>query len=88
MASLVRSVSTPANIALYGPWGSGKSGIANLLQSQVRTCPIGRASTAPQSTRLRPRRGTRRRKGLGSGENQHKHRNGIRGPRQPSRRAL
>ncbi|MDI9966727.1 P-loop NTPase fold protein [Rhodococcus sp. IEGM 1251] len=35
LASLVSSVSTPSNIALYGPWGSGKSGIANLLQSQI-----------------------------------------------------
>lgn len=35
LASLVWSVRTPSNIALYGPWGSGKSGIANLLQSRI-----------------------------------------------------
>lgn len=35
LAALVRTVKTPTNIALYGPWGSGKSGIANLLRDQV-----------------------------------------------------
>lgn len=35
LAALVTNVNTPANIALYGPWGSGKSGIANLLQSKI-----------------------------------------------------
>lgn len=35
LAALVRSVSTPSNIALYGPWGSGKTGIANLLRSKI-----------------------------------------------------
>lgn len=35
LAALVRTVKTPSNIALYGPWGSGKSGIANMLKAQV-----------------------------------------------------
>lgn len=35
LAALVRTVKTPSNIALYGPWGSGKSGIANLLKDEV-----------------------------------------------------
>lgn len=29
---VVRSVPTPTNIAVWGPWGSGKSGVANLLK--------------------------------------------------------
>lgn len=35
LAGLVQSVKTPANIALYGAWGSGKSGISNLLKSRI-----------------------------------------------------
>lgn len=35
LAALVTSVQTPSNIALYGPWGSGKSGIANLLMAKI-----------------------------------------------------
>lgn len=35
LEGLVRSVKTPTNIALYGPWGSGKSGIANLLKERL-----------------------------------------------------
>lgn len=35
LAALVTTVSAPSNIALYGPWGSGKSGIANLLKSKI-----------------------------------------------------
>lgn len=31
LGALIRSVDTPANIALFGAWGSGKSGIGNLL---------------------------------------------------------
>ena len=30
---LIGEVPTPANIALYGPWGSGKTGIANLIEA-------------------------------------------------------
>ncbi|MFD7645643.1 P-loop NTPase fold protein [Kitasatospora sp. NPDC059795] len=36
LEQLVTTVPTPTNIALYGPWGSGKSGIANLLASRLR----------------------------------------------------
>lgn len=36
LGSLVGHVSTPANVALYGPWGSGKSGIANLLRERLK----------------------------------------------------
>ncbi|MGW2046302.1 KAP family P-loop NTPase fold protein [Streptomyces sp. NPDC001858] len=32
---VVLSVPTPTNIAVWGPWGSGKSGVANLLQSRL-----------------------------------------------------
>ena len=32
LARLAVTVDTPANVALYGPWGSGKSGVANLLR--------------------------------------------------------
>lgn len=35
LEQLTRSVPTPSNIALYGPWGSGKSGIANLLEQRL-----------------------------------------------------
>lgn len=35
LAALATSVKTPSNIALYGPWGSGKSGIANLLKAKI-----------------------------------------------------
>lgn len=35
LAALVCRVKTPANVALYGPWGSGKTGIANLLRARI-----------------------------------------------------
>ena len=35
LAALATTVATPSNIALYGPWGSGKSGIANLLRRKI-----------------------------------------------------
>ncbi|SDT70711.1 P-loop NTPase fold protein [Jiangella sp. DSM 45060] len=35
LAALVTSVNTPSNVALYGPWGSGKSGVANLLRRKI-----------------------------------------------------
>ena len=35
LAALATTVATPANVALYGPWGSGKSGIANVLKSKI-----------------------------------------------------
>lgn len=33
---IVLTVPTPSNIALYGAWGSGKSGIGKLLESRIR----------------------------------------------------
>lgn len=36
LAHIVTTVEPPANIALYGPWGSGKSGIGNLLKLALR----------------------------------------------------
>lgn len=35
LAALATSVQTPSNVALYAPWGSGKSGIANLLKAKI-----------------------------------------------------
>lgn len=35
LAALATTVTMPSNIALYGPWGSGKSGIANLLKNKI-----------------------------------------------------
>lgn len=35
LAGVVCQTKTPANIALFGPWGSGKSGIANLLKAEL-----------------------------------------------------
>jgi hypothetical protein len=35
LAGIVCSAKTPASIALFGPWGSGKSGIANLLKQRL-----------------------------------------------------
>lgn len=35
LAELAATVPTPANIALYGPWGSGKSGIGNLIERRL-----------------------------------------------------
>ncbi|WP_222106602.1 KAP family P-loop NTPase fold protein [Mycobacterium kubicae] len=35
LAELVLTVPAASNIALYGPWGSGKSGIGNLLREAV-----------------------------------------------------
>ncbi|MFD9441201.1 P-loop NTPase fold protein [Streptomyces sp. NPDC060006] len=32
---LVLSVPTPTNVAVWGPWGSGKSGVANLLRQRI-----------------------------------------------------
>lgn len=38
LVELATSVETPTNIALYGPWGSGKTGISNLMQAKVKSC--------------------------------------------------
>lgn len=35
LAGVICKVNTPANIALFGPWGAGKSGIANLLAREL-----------------------------------------------------
>jgi hypothetical protein len=35
LARIVRSVEPPTNVALYGAWGSGKSGVAELLRVRV-----------------------------------------------------
>ena len=39
LVSLVRHTKTPANIALFGPWGSGKSSLANILETKLRDSP-------------------------------------------------
>ncbi|WP_245192083.1 KAP family P-loop NTPase fold protein [Amycolatopsis azurea] len=36
LVELATSVEAPTNIALYGPWGSGKSGIANLVKGKLQ----------------------------------------------------
>jgi hypothetical protein len=35
LAGIIRRTRTPASIALFGAWGSGKSGIANLLEQEL-----------------------------------------------------
>ena len=35
LTGVVSKTETPVNIALFGPWGSGKSGIANLLEKEL-----------------------------------------------------
>lgn len=39
LAAMVTTVKTPANIALFAPWGSGKSGLANLLRNELAREP-------------------------------------------------
>lgn len=36
LVELATTVETPTNIALYGPWGSGKTGIANLMKAKLQ----------------------------------------------------
>lgn len=36
LTDLIGQTSTPANIALFGRWGSGKSGLANLVAAQLK----------------------------------------------------
>ena len=36
LAEFVFQVTTPANIALYGPWGGGKSSVGNLLKGELK----------------------------------------------------
>ncbi len=35
VVDLVTGVGPPANVALYGPWGSGKSSLANHLEAAL-----------------------------------------------------
>src|SRR5947207_8919363 len=35
LAYVLQNISTPANVALYAPWGSGKTGLANLLGQRL-----------------------------------------------------
>lgn len=35
VAKLVASVETPANVAVYAPWGSGKSGLGRLIEERL-----------------------------------------------------
>jgi hypothetical protein len=35
LCEIASTSQTPANVALYGPWGSGKSGIANLVKNRL-----------------------------------------------------
>lgn len=35
LASLAATVPMPTNVALYGPWGSGKTGIGNLVRAEL-----------------------------------------------------
>ncbi len=37
LADLAMSVPTPSNIALYGAWGSGKSGVGNLVRCHLES---------------------------------------------------
>lgn len=39
-ARTIEAIPTPANVAIYGPWGSGKTSLANLLRTELEgpTC--------------------------------------------------
>jgi hypothetical protein len=39
LVALVRTVPTPANVALFAPWGSGKSGMGNMIEAQLKDDP-------------------------------------------------
>ena len=45
LASLATEVPAPVNIALFGPWGSGKSSAGNLLKQRVREITKGSGAT-------------------------------------------
>ena len=38
VAELVTSVDPPVNVALFGPWGSGKTSFGTLLDEQIKEC--------------------------------------------------
>lgn len=40
-ADVIRAIDTPANIAIYAPWGSGKTSLANLLRNQLGDETVG-----------------------------------------------
>ncbi|MCW3101534.1 MAG: Phage exclusion protein, partial [Chthonomonadaceae bacterium] len=42
LADLARQVPTPANVALYAPWGSGKTGLAQVLAAEFEDDPTVR----------------------------------------------
>ncbi len=39
LADMVTTIKAPANIALFAPWGSGKSGLSNLLRKKLEEKP-------------------------------------------------
>lgn len=36
LSKLVPSIPAPSNVALYGAWGSGKTGIGNVLEARLK----------------------------------------------------
>ena len=48
IADLVTRADAPFNVALFGPWGSGKSSMAGLLEGEFRTRSNGRRGSSPQ----------------------------------------
>lgn len=45
VAELIEDTSPPTNIALFGPWGSGKSSFANLLDEELERAKIAKLVT-------------------------------------------
>lgn len=42
LSDLARSVEAPANIALFGPWGSGKSSVFAMLRDRLALVEVVR----------------------------------------------
>lgn len=40
-AATIRAIRTPSNIAVYAPWGSGKTSLANLLEGELAGDEVG-----------------------------------------------